>query len=84
VARRRTEFGAFVLDLAGRRRGEAVGAIPVLRDRLRENEPVQANFILVRGKMIEERWASEWWDGLGKIERGEFRPSGGWPFFVRW
>jgi hypothetical protein len=27
--------------------GEAAGAIPVLCDRLRENEPVQANFILV-------------------------------------
>ena len=26
--------------------GEAAGAIPVLRDRLRENEPVQAKFIL--------------------------------------
>jgi hypothetical protein len=44
----------------------------VLRDRLRENEPVQANFMLVLGNMIEERWGSEWWDGLAKMERGEF------------
>jgi hypothetical protein len=40
--------------------GEAAGAIPVLRDRLRQNEYVQANFILVLGNMIEQRWASEW------------------------
>jgi len=52
--------------------GEAAGAVPVLRDRLRENEVVQANFILVLGNMIEERWASKWWDGLAKMERGEF------------
>jgi hypothetical protein len=52
--------------------GEAAGAAPVLRDRLRKNEPVQANFILVLGNMIEQRWASEWWDGLANMERGEF------------
>jgi hypothetical protein len=32
---------------------------------------LQADFILVRGNMIEERWASE--DGLAKMERGEFQ-----------
>lgn len=52
--------------------GEAAGAIPVLRDRLRQNEYVQANFILVLGNMIEQRWASEWWDSLAKTERDEF------------
>jgi hypothetical protein len=41
-------------------------------DRLRENELVQANFILVLGNMIEERWTSEWWDDFSKTERGEF------------
>jgi hypothetical protein len=34
---------------------EAAGAIPVLRDRLRENEVVLANFIVVLGNAIEER-----------------------------
>jgi hypothetical protein len=52
--------------------GEAAGAIPVLRDRLRENEFVQANFILVLGHVIEQRWASEWWDDFSKMERSEF------------
>lgn len=52
--------------------GEAAGAIPLLRDRLRENEVVQANFILALGNMIEERWATEWWDDLARADRGEF------------
>lgn len=51
---------------------ESAGAVPVLRDRLRENEVVQANFILVLGNMIEERWASEWWDGFAKMDRADF------------
>lgn len=51
---------------------EAAGAIPVLRNRLRENEVVQANFILVLGNSIEERWASEWWDDFAKMDRQEF------------
>jgi hypothetical protein len=87
VTPHRAEIAAFVLDLMGLHRGEdrealenepsraigeAAGAVSVLRDRLREDEPVQANFILVLGNMIEERWASEWWDALAKMERGEF------------
>jgi hypothetical protein len=57
--------------------GEAAGAIPVLCDRLRQNEYVQANFILVLGNMIEQRWASEWWDSLAKTERDEFELTAG-------
>jgi hypothetical protein len=52
--------------------GEAAGVLPLLRERLQENEPVQANFILALGNMIEERWCSEWWDGFAKMERPEF------------
>ncbi len=52
--------------------GEAAGAVPVLRDRLRENEPVQANFILVLGNIVEQRWASQWRDDFSKMGRGEF------------
>jgi hypothetical protein len=36
------------------------------------NELVQANFILVLGNMIGERWTSEWWDDFSKTEQGEF------------
>jgi hypothetical protein len=56
--------------LAGRRRREAAGAILVLG-----RPPPQANFILVLGNMIEERWAPEWWDGLAKMERGRVRTN---------
>jgi hypothetical protein len=35
---------------------------------------VQANFILVLGNMIEERWASEWWDGLAKMAHIDWLP----------
>jgi len=49
--------------------GEAAGAIPVLRDRLCENEVVQANLILVLGNIIERRWASEWWDDFARMDR---------------
>jgi hypothetical protein len=38
---------------------------------------VQANFILVLGNMVEGRWASEWWDGLAKMDRGEFERTAG-------
>jgi hypothetical protein len=69
--------------------GESAGAIPVPRDRLRENEFVQANFILVLGNAIEQRWASEWWTTSPKWSRASSNgpraiSSGGWPSFVRW
>ena len=69
--------------------GEAAGAIPVLRDRLRENEPVQANFILVLGNVIEQRWASGWWgwprqDGAGRVrtDRTRSRRAAGHPSYA--
>jgi hypothetical protein len=56
--------------------GEAAGAIPVLRDRLRENDVANTQCILALGNMIEERWASEWRDDFTKVERGEFERIG--------
>ena len=59
--------------LAGRRhRG---GRRRHLRNRLRENEVAQANFILVLGAMIEARYASEWWEGSAKMDRAEFEET---------
>ncbi|MGY4466953.1 hypothetical protein ACVWWK_002635 [Bradyrhizobium sp. LB9.1b] len=55
--------------------GEAAGAVPVLRDRLSQNEVVQANFMLVLGNVIEERSAPDWWSGLAKMERREFEEA---------
>src|SRR5260370_874916 len=51
--------------------GEAAGAVPLLRDRLTENEVVQANFILALGVMFEQRYAEEWWGDFAKVERPE-------------
>jgi hypothetical protein len=45
--------------------GEAAGAIPVVRDRLRENDLANTQCIL--GNMIEQRWASEWWEDFSKM-----------------
>ena len=55
--------------------GEAAGAIPLLRERLRENDVVNAYFILALGNMFEGRWASEWWDDFAKMDRAEFEET---------
>jgi hypothetical protein len=55
--------------------GEAAGAVPVLRDRLRENNVVNAHFILALGNIIEQRWAAEWWDSFAKMDRQEFEAA---------
>lgn len=44
----------------------------MLRDRLRENDVWNANFILVLGNMLEARYAAEWWGDLAKMNRQEF------------
>lgn len=43
---------------------EAAGAVAPLRDRLRENDVVNASFILVLGNMAEARYADDWWGDL--------------------
>lgn len=55
--------------------GEAAGAVPVVRDRLRENDVVDANFILVLGNAIEERWASRWWGDFARMDRPAFEEA---------
>lgn len=52
--------------------GEAAGAMPVLRDRVRENDIVNAHCILALGNIIEQPWAADWWDGFAKMDRQEF------------
>ncbi|MCP3468335.1 hypothetical protein [Bradyrhizobium sp. CCGUVB23] len=52
--------------------GEAAGAVPVLRDRLREHDVVSTQFVLALGNIVEPRWAAEWWDGFAKMKRQEF------------
>ena len=52
--------------------GEAAGAIPLLRERLHENDVVNAHFILALHNMFEERWASDWWKDFAEMDRGDF------------
>ncbi|MCA1411703.1 hypothetical protein I6F30_11205 [Bradyrhizobium sp. NBAIM20] len=55
--------------------GEAAGAVPVLRDRLQENDVVNANFILALGNVIETRYAPDWWGNFAKMDRREFEDA---------
>ena len=55
--------------------GEAAGAIPVLRDRLRENDEVNAHFILALGNTIEARYAADWWSDFARMDRREFEDA---------
>lgn len=52
--------------------GEAAGAVAPLRDRLREDEFVLAQFMLVLGTKLEERHAGEWWLAFADMDRAEF------------
>src|SRR5258706_13664016 len=51
---------------------EAAGAIPLLRDRLRENEDVQAGFMLVFDVQFLEPQATPWWAEFARMGRTEF------------
>jgi hypothetical protein len=49
---------------------EAGGAVPVLRDRLREREDVRGLFSLVLDNPMND--AAKWWRGLAGKDRAEF------------
>jgi hypothetical protein len=51
---------------------EAAGAIPLLRDRLRENDVVQGQFMLVFDVQLFEPYATPWWAEFGRMDRREF------------
>jgi len=51
---------------------EAAGAIPLLRDRLREDEVAQAQFMLVFDAQTFDADASKWWSDLAQMGRAEF------------
>ena len=44
-----------------------------LRDRLRENDLANTQCILALGNMIEQSWASEWWEDFSKMKFGDVR-----------
>jgi hypothetical protein len=51
---------------------EAAGAVPLLRDRLREDETRQAQFMLAFDKQMYDADAAKWWTDLARMERAEF------------
>jgi hypothetical protein len=51
---------------------EAAGAVPVLRDRLRENESVLGQFLLLFGEQLDESQGPDWWRAFASMERTDF------------
>ncbi|WP_407116152.1 hypothetical protein [Bradyrhizobium sp. LMG 9283] len=51
---------------------EAAGAVAPLRDRLRENEEVQASFTLLLDAQMYDAHAAQWWVDFARIDRPEF------------
>jgi hypothetical protein len=51
---------------------EAACAIPLMRQRLGENELRWAQFVLVLGVKIETDWWQEWWRDFAKMQRDDF------------
>ena len=51
---------------------EAAGVIPLLRDRLRENETAQAQFMLVFDEYLYGPHAAQWWAGFARMDRPAF------------
>lgn len=50
---------------------EAAGALPLLRDRLRENEEVQATFTLAFSDYLYGH-AADWWPVFARMDRPTF------------
>jgi hypothetical protein len=50
---------------------EAAGVLPLLRDRLRENEEVQATFTLVFSDYLYGH-AADWWPVFARMDRPAF------------
>jgi hypothetical protein len=51
---------------------EAAGALPLLRDRLRENEVAKAQFMLVFDEYLYEPYATQWWADFARMDRSSF------------
>lgn len=51
---------------------EAASAVPLLRDRSREDDETTAGFLLVFDEGIYGPYAANWWAALGRMERPEF------------
>ncbi len=48
---------------------EAAGVVPLLRDRLRENEVAKAQFMLVFDEYLYGPRATQWWVDFARMDR---------------
>lgn len=51
---------------------EAGCAMPVIMDRLAEDEAIGLNFLLVLGTSLERQHWRDWWDNFAHSDRDEF------------
>jgi hypothetical protein len=51
---------------------EAGCAMPLMLERLRQDEVIAATFVLVLGTKLERQYWREWWHDFARIEREEF------------
>jgi hypothetical protein len=51
---------------------EAGCAMPLMLERLREDEVIGATFVLVLGTKLERQHWLEWWHNFARMEREEF------------
>lgn len=56
---------------------EAAGAMPVINDRLREDNVIWLKFDLVLGVRMEARHWRQWWDEFARMERADFLSEAG-------
>jgi hypothetical protein len=56
---------------------EAACAIPLMRQRLGENEVRWAQFVLVLDVKIETGWWQDWWREFAKMQRDDFVRTAG-------
>ena len=51
---------------------EAAGTVPLMRDRLRENDTAKAGFMLVFDEQMFDADAAKWWTDLARMDRVGF------------
>jgi hypothetical protein len=51
---------------------EASGAVPLLRDRLREDDAMKTNFMLLLDSQVYDADAAKWWSDLAGMDRAGF------------
>jgi hypothetical protein len=51
---------------------EAAGVMPFIGERLREDEVILTNFVLLLDVRLDRRHGREWWDNFARLDHGAF------------